>query len=301
MKSTTSTDAAAAYARQKRIDFAHELKDRKIVYLDTKYWALLRDVRLGRSKCDQTKALLSRLEEDVREGKCVCPLNSDVMFEVMKQSDAVTLTATVKMIDDLSLGACLIPWPDRIDMELFHYVESLRGDRELHDLFDLAWTKSAYVLGFTTPDEYSLSDWLNAQVQRDFIDHLWTQGLADILDEIGPEFVATKEDAFEDITPKLNAGKIEYFHQNKTFQDLYLSEVFGALGGCEDQLGDLARYMFTRDTELEAPLPSPSIPVGKLMAHAIFKAFHDNTIGQALPTIQIEAALHAAVRWDRNR
>jgi hypothetical protein len=95
-----------AYVRRKRIALAHEIRDRTKVYLDTKYWALLRDVRLGRSECPDTTRLLDVLQARVSGGSLICPLNADIYFEVMKQDDEQTLMATAQLIDDLSLGVC---------------------------------------------------------------------------------------------------------------------------------------------------------------------------------------------------
>ena len=39
----------SAYCASKRIALAHEIGPKKKIYLDTKYWVLLRDVRLGRA------------------------------------------------------------------------------------------------------------------------------------------------------------------------------------------------------------------------------------------------------------
>src|SRR5688572_10070774 len=99
----------AKHVRRKRIELAHEIASKKKIYLDTKYWALLRDVRLGKSADKALVALLRRLEELVRCGAAICPLNADVFFEVFKQEDPATLTASVALMDDLSGGVCLVP------------------------------------------------------------------------------------------------------------------------------------------------------------------------------------------------
>ena len=107
----------STYVRGKRIALAHEISDRTKIYLDTKYWALLRDVRLGRSNCPDTKKILGVLESGVADGSLICPLNADIHFEVMKQDDEHTLLATARLIDELSVGVCMLPVMQRIEME----------------------------------------------------------------------------------------------------------------------------------------------------------------------------------------
>jgi hypothetical protein len=142
----------SAYVQSKRIALAREIRGKKKIYLDTKYWALLRDVRLKRSKCKETSKLLSRLEELVSDGKAVCPLNADVFFEVFKQNDRCTLQASVELIDDLSGGICMLPLTERIPAEVFHFMEAnTKGPDKVVRLDELMWTKAAYIIGFVTP------------------------------------------------------------------------------------------------------------------------------------------------------
>jgi len=71
----------SAYVRLKRIALAHEITSKKKIYLDTKYWALLRDARLGRSPNSTMAELLACLEALVRNGHAICPLNADVFLK----------------------------------------------------------------------------------------------------------------------------------------------------------------------------------------------------------------------------
>ena len=67
----------STYVKSKRIGLAHEITDRTKIYLDTKYWVLLRDVRLGRSNCPDTIKLLNILESRVANRTLICPLNAE--------------------------------------------------------------------------------------------------------------------------------------------------------------------------------------------------------------------------------
>ena len=104
-----ASDEVARYARQKRIVLARDVLGKTRIYLDTKYWVLLRDVRLGRPSPSCLADVLAILERLVQNGQAVCPVNADVFFEVQKQKDPATVTATVQLLDDLSQGISLLP------------------------------------------------------------------------------------------------------------------------------------------------------------------------------------------------
>ena len=58
---------AATHVRRKQIQLAEEISGRKKVYLDTKFWVILRDARLSRSSCSDTSKLLGELEAGVSD------------------------------------------------------------------------------------------------------------------------------------------------------------------------------------------------------------------------------------------
>jgi hypothetical protein len=291
------------YVRRKRIALAREIRDRTKVYLDTKYWALLRDVRLGRSRCSDAKKLLGVLETRVSGGSLICPLNADIYFEVMKQDDEHTLMATARLIDDLSLGICMLPVMQRIELEVFHFVESSRKSHDaVYDLSELVWTKTAYVLGFVTPDCYEMPDDINMAMQKSFADHMWTLGLEDMLNVMGPDVAAAKKSPFEDISGDLNAGKLAHIDEHSSFKGVFLSEVQGILDVHKGTFRDLFQYVYKRDTgnELTAS-EQQDTSGGQMLANLIYHAFRLNRVTGQFASIRIGAGLHAALRWDKNR
>jgi hypothetical protein len=291
------------YVRRKRIALAHELRDRTKVYLDTKYWALLRDVRLGRSNCPDTQKLLSVLESRVSDGSLICPFNADIYFEVMKQDNEQTLMATARLIDDLSLGVCMLPILERIEIEVFHFIESSRQQPDaLHQLEELVWTKTAYVLGFVTPNCYAMPDDVNMAMQKSFADHMWTLGLTDMLTVMGPAKAAAKQSPFEDISAALNAGKFANLDEHPSFKGVFLSEVQGILDAHRDTFCDLFRYIIERDTGNHLnDVDRQDTRSGQMLINLIYHAFRLNKITDQFPSLRIGAGLHAALRWDRNR
>jgi hypothetical protein len=294
------TDLAARHVRQKRLQLARDIRDKTKIYLDTKYWILLREERLGRSKNKCVAELLSRLECLVRNGHAICPLNADVFFEVFKQNDPRTLTATARLLDDLSCGVTIIPMTERLPLEAFHFVESCLQVNVVNPLEQLIWTKVAYITGFTTPDCYNLPDEDNAFLQKRFVDYLWELTLTDCLNTMGVEHAAARDFSFPDISEQANLGKQGIMNEHRSFKSLFLSEVRGILDTCEIEFSDLMHYLYERDTGKTWTSQSPD-KSGKWLANLVYHAFRFGRIAHHFPTIQISAGLHAAVRWDRKR
>ena len=297
-----STDVAD-HVRLKQISLAREIKSKKKIYLDTKYWALLRDVRLGRPTSTGTVELLARLESLVRDGHAICPLNADIFFEVFKQSDASTLTASVQLLDDLSCGVSLIPVFDRLVLEVIHFIEAPRSQKtEVLAPRELVWTKAAYIIGFVTPDLYELPTEQNIQIQKKFADYMWGLKLMDYLNVMGAEKAAARKSSFPDISSQLNQGKFNSANEHKSFKSLFLSEVRGVLDVHEPEFAEIVQDIFERDTgnQLDEQTKSKDAS-GRLVGNLIYNAFRLNRVTDQFPSVRVAAGLHAALRWDRSR
>ena len=209
----------------------------------------------------------------------------------------------MQLLDELSGGACLLPMTDRIQLEVAHFMESAtRRADAVHELRELVWTKPAYILGFSTPDCTGLPRDLNVEVQKRFVDHLWGISLMDMVTTMGIDEAAQLPSSFKDISDQLNQGKRDSIEVHKSFKSLFLSEVEGIVDVYSDDLADYMRYMYERHTgdQLTEEHKSDNRP-GLIVANMICEAFRRNRITTQFPTIRIDAALHAALRWDRNR
>ena len=300
---TGPSDVVAKYVQSKRIALARELRNTKKIYLDTKYWILLRDARLGRPQSKAVAELLNALEELVTNGRALCPINADAYFEVFNQNDAQTLRASAQLMDVLSLGVSLISMPERINAELFHLVESVRrGPQRVFALDELMWTKAAYVIGFVTPDFYALPRDENIAAQKSFADFMWKLGLTEVLDTMGDDIAASRTFPFEDISGQLNQGKFESDGEHSTFDSLLLCEVRGLLDAHLGELTSMMAYIIKRGTGRSiGDAVDGENRSGARLANLIYHAFRLGRIGDALPSIRVGAGLHAALRWDRNR
>jgi hypothetical protein len=291
-----------SHLKQKQLDLARDIRGAKKVYLDTKFWLLLRDARLGRNVDRDVVALLTLLEAKVAEGKVVCPISADTFIEIFRQTDHATLRACVQLIDDLSKGVAIILLMERISLEVLHFIErNTKGPNAVHAMEELIWTKISYALGFTTPVSETLPPELDLAIQKAFLDQLWITTATDMLDMIGNDTEPLTH-PFDDISGQLNRGKIEHHHENKTFKQLFLSELWGVLDLYQSCFEDILAYIYEKDTGRCAdPVERSKGKAGQLVAKMIYNGFRFNKLTTELPSLWLGAGFHAAVRWDLKR
>ena len=112
------------HMRRRHYELADALKTRRAYYLDTKYWIIIRDVVAGIRSSDPEIALLNVLRSQVAAGEAFCPISESTFAELFKQRDPVTRKATAELIDELSLDVSLIPFEERVKVELQAYIYS---------------------------------------------------------------------------------------------------------------------------------------------------------------------------------
>tara|TARA_R100001480_G_scaffold136521_1_gene133634 strand:- start:10747 stop:11865 length:1119 start_codon:yes stop_codon:yes gene_type:complete len=288
-----------SYLRSKTLELAEDLEVKELVYLDTKFWLILRDVTLGNRRCPMSVALYERCFELKRNGICVFPVSQDVILEVMKQSDETTRVATAKVIDTLSDGVCLISLRERVGLEALQFIADKTGV-DVYPVERLVWTKIVYALGFVSskPD---LDTAYNLAIQKAFIDQMWTATLTDMVKMIGFD-EKTAELLKVDIADSQNEGKFKYANQNNSFRQMFQSELAGFLDVWEPELKlvmprlyFLKTGVFPNEEQVEA-CETPS-SVSKM----IYNLFRLQKITNELPTFRIVSGLHAAARWDTKR
>jgi len=290
------------YIRIKRIELAHEIQSAKKIYLDTKFWILLRDARIGKVADNNIVRLLHVLEDLVAKNLVVCPISNDTFAEIFKQTDTKTLKASAQIIDDLSKGVAILAMKERIDLEVFHFIrEKTKGSDSVYSPDELVWTKIAYVLGFVTPISDSLPPDINYAIQKAFIDQMWVVTLTEILDQMGDDAVS-RTPKFPDISQKLNEGKFAHIDDHKSFKQLFMAELAGFLEVYEPDFQDLMAHIYKSDTgqSLSADEIS-SDDSGRMIANLIYHAFRLNRMKSELPSFRISAGIHAAVQWDKGR
>ena len=292
--------APADYVRIKHLEFADSLADRRKIYLDTRYWVLFRDVLLGRTQDKDLHALLEFIRSEVSEGRAVCPLSEPIFSEVFTQQDPITLTKTVELIDELSLGACFTEIMNRHHMEAWHFLSKMAfGEDSVFSTNQLVWTRCGYVLGYVTPRFDNMPADIAIATEKAFFDQLWITTLADMHSFLGscPEWKKGS-----DVIAEMNQGKIEHENDFGSFKQLFVHELRG-LVDCLLPTYRSAWEQMNSKYPGELPLevnPDDTQPENAL-ASLIIGGFEKNRFKVEFPTIRVHALLHAGFRWDKKR
>lgn len=289
--------SVSQYLKEKKLALGQWMGARKIVYLDTKFWLILRDVSLNRESGTDSREFYEKVITLVRSQICTFPISEDVFLEVIRQSDPNTLSETVKLIDLLSANVSMISLEERLSLEYKHFIEHI-SDEGLYECSALAWTKLVYTLGFVTPEIQGEAGEL---IQKKFIDHMWSIPMSKVID------ILQKSGDVSPITMRfdaenLNSGKFSHTHQNNSFKKMFLSELAGALEVYEGVFLDSIREMF--ESKVGMPINQADIinhDCSNLIIKAIYNVFKLNKDKNHLPTLRIISGLHAAVRWDKSQ
>ena len=291
-----------SYLKEKKYELGSWVNKRRKIYLDTNFWLLLRNSYLGRTKSSDQHELLHVLKSGVNIGTLICPISSDVFVEVIKQTDEVTLRATIKLIDELSLGVCLVPEDERRQTETLHFVRScMLTNTCLYDVEDFVWTKVAYVHGMQVPYNKSFSVADNRLIQKAFLDQMWTISLQDMIEAIGLERLLSYPHA-PDISSLLNQEKDTYLMEAATFRKIFLTELVYILKREEAMFDEMFTYLFEKEYG-HAPLQEEvtSLCAGGKFGNLVYEAFKQEKVANRLPTFEIEAGIHAQLIYDKTR
>lgn len=297
--SKTSHVSVKEYLRSKSMRLQQSFEEKTLVYLDTKFWLILRDVELRRNQNPNSVSLYKSACRLKEEGRCLFPVSQDVFLEVMQQSDDLTRVATARLIDKLSDGICFISIRERVGLETLQFFAEKAG-LNVHPVEKLVWTKIVYALGFITPETF-LKPEINAAIQKAFMDQMWTATFGDVVRTIGFDEDLARLCAI-DIANDQNEGKIRHAHENNSFSEMFLSELAGFLDVWEPEL----QYVMHRLRELETGCKMNDCEINEastpeLVSKVIYNLFRLKKISTELPTFRIKSGLYAAARWDKER
>ena len=291
-----------AYLNERRLQLGKSIADKHKVYLDTKYWLLLRDNKLGRLNDPSVAQLLDLLQEAVRSGRVICPISADVFAEILKQTDPMTRRCSAELIDTMSCGITLVSPQERCRMEILHFVQTNGQIKtNCHPLAICVWTKIPHTFGLIIPSDTPFSLVEEKDIQKACLDRLWNMTLSEMLHIKEPD--ATFDfPRMHGISDELNEGKIAHADENRTFNEMYLSELGGLLDGLKPDFAEMMVYLFQQKTGLEARLDEATAGDGlQMLINAIYHGFRMNRLTTELPSIRINATLHAAIRCNGNQ
>lgn len=291
------------YVKHKIIALGISLSSLIKVYLDQRFWILLRDVHIGRSTRPDVRRLLDALRLSVQKGCLICPISDSVFLELLKQEDISTRRSTAELIDELSLGITLVPNQQRAGQELVGvFAKFAEYGREFHVVDHLVWSKLGYVLGIVHPSlPWSDPDTERA-AQKAFFDLMWDFPLATQIDTVGQDGYQ-KPESFEATANRINELNREHQAEVRDFRRVYIDEFRGVLKLCMHH----PRQWIEQQYELKTGKKCLSSPeeISKY-EHELYTFFgnliaHRKEAALLLPTLHISALCYSAIRWDKKR
>jgi len=72
------------HVKVKTLELAESIKDVEKIYLDKRFWILLRDAQMARSKIQPAYELLGEIRSAVTGGKALCPISESIFLELLK-------------------------------------------------------------------------------------------------------------------------------------------------------------------------------------------------------------------------
>jgi hypothetical protein len=97
--------------------------DKKFVYLDLKYWILLRDGE--QSNTPVTRQIIDKILQLYSSGKCIFPVSDIVYYEMMKQGDDTKRLSSIALVDKYSEGLAMINAQHQFQVMFGYWVRKL--------------------------------------------------------------------------------------------------------------------------------------------------------------------------------
>ncbi len=285
--------SALQYYRTLQSKLATEIEGRKRIYLDTKYWVLLRDVRLARARSPIHAEILSRLCDLVSSGVAICPISDAAYSEAMQQSDNKTRLATAQLMDELSCGVAIATESTRLRLELLNFVRSPALDTSA--IYSEVWVKTGFVLGERLPFAKQLDHDANLILQKSLIDTLWVQTITDFSMQACNRSLTSIQDSAERINQKM----VTYAAEIRSFKQAVDSEFSGYV---HLFTYDLAKAALAEKGHGDAPDAAvKEFQEGIQTCLFNLSRLKPDLFAKRIPTLFILAMCHAAIRWDKQR
>lgn len=282
-----------AHISARCLALAQSLETRKAIYLDFRYWVTVREVLEGVQTGPEERKLIHHLTRLVRAGRIFCPISVTIFFELMNVGHEERREATIKAIEELSTGVTLVPEEARVEAEVEDIVRASKMP-ELPQPPRCVWTRLAYFLGHIHVSNTGYPPETERALQKTFFDHLWEQPLSAITAQLDPKTTYGFRAEMVALADKLNKGTRAHITQMKSFETVLADELSGAAELAEPALHKvIAQGYRTVTGETGAPDRTHDRTGLNLLC-----AFLHSEHAHHLPTLHIQASLHALLRWE---
>lgn len=277
-----------SHVTRRRLELGEEVNSKYRIYLDLRFWILLREAYLEKGTKNSISILLEQLLSLVEAGRAICPISESVFVELFKQDDPASRIATANLIDALSCGVSLIVHPERVRQELCNSLYKSAGAQNLFSVEQLVWTKLASIFGEVHPTGTPFEAAEELVIQKAFYDHMWNISLAEMAKSLDPSQMPKID--WDETAKRLNNGNKEHENEITNYRKAYRFEFEGSLSLFKQEM-----LVLFKEIE-EAGYHSINAINCHLSESARFAEF-----SRSIRTLHIGASCHAAVRWDKKR
>jgi hypothetical protein len=297
------------YLSAKEFALGLEISQKTRIFLDTRYWLLIRDHVRGNRVDTQIGELLTLLRTLVHDDRAICPVAAPVLGELLKQTDSASLALTFELVDDLSASVAIQPELRRLEIELRSFLATkLLDGFPAPPLQDLVWTRPFWItvgvdldLGYP-PDQQEAAE-------KAFIDLLWecpfseyAQGLHSWNDSVPYKDL---HDSFPEFTKnELNIQRSLHPQppERRSFHTAFMEHLEVALYAHADEIESVIDDWYEGENEIglrirEGILPECEKPITEVLR----SAFRDAQVGTALPYLRILPGILTAFEFDHSR
>jgi hypothetical protein len=267
---------------------AASLEGKTAIYLDTRFWVILREVREGVRTGPGDRKLVYHIERLVESGRAFCPIAEPTFTELMKQGSLDQRVQTARAVDDLSGGVSLLPDTDRMLAEAEHLLLA----KLLHRASPrpVPWTGLGFVLGSLYPVDTVFSGADECAVQKAVYDRLWEKRLADIVAMLDSDAWSRPDERAVE-ADRINAANAAHRADMVSFDKVLEQEFQGVAQSCVEHLPQLSATL----APFEADMPLEPWKMWTVALREMLKV-EDNA--RALPTAHVHAVIHALFRWE---
>jgi len=289
------------HSRARQIELGQSIEYRRKIYLDARFWIILRDTALSICTDPAARKLLHYLRRGVARRRLVCPISASMFLELMKQPyTAGRRIGTAQLIDELSLGTSMIPPQMVMGTEIHTFLLQAKGGSDLYPMQELIWTKVAYVLGDTYPSLAHLPAGDELAIQKAFFDHLWNYSLTDMVKTIGDNFPV--REAFIELSRDTNERNAQHKEELRSFAQTYDVELRGIIEVAGDTAADVIQQLAEKEAGCQlSPTRDERAASVKMCRNLLYYGFKQPKTKDTLRSFHIGAAIHASMRWDKNR
>jgi hypothetical protein len=281
---------------------ANRVLQRQRIYLDTRFWILLRDAAIGRPRQPVHVELLTRLRERVQSGAIICPVSDGTLLEVLRQSDPETRLATARLMDELSLGAAILNAEERLVTEVAHFISTAtKPGAVMNPPSGSVWLKAAYTLGMLHPAGEGVDAAEQLALAKAFVDLMWSLSLEELLTDT-PMLPEAIHEAFRETAVELTTACRAHASEIRDWNSLYVDEVQGFVEAHSDAIQRACLQVYdAQHPGRPRPSNDEMLRSTRRLVNSCANLIRLGKAGNALPRVQIEAGIHAIIRWHRAR